>query len=306
MKECTLYIIGNGFDLAHKHATSYVNFYNYCKDIEDHYNDEFLYNLNEMFPELDYNERNWSNFEAQLSNFRVDSDINDGIKDDLKTLESYDEGFDDYELVSTFIESHLNKYNKTIAILHQKFREWISIVNINKSTPIYKFEDNSVFLNFNYTRTLEILYGINESQVYHIHGKVGDEELIIGHSWEYDVNAKQILQQRDSSESSKRIFNEFRDKFIAPLKKNCINIIESSFFFDEFEKLKIINIYVLGHSLSEVDMPYFEEIASRVDNLNWIISYYDDNDFSKVEVFKNRLKLSNNHCKAIKLDELRM
>lgn len=90
------------------------------------------------------------------------------------------------------------------------------------------------------------------------------------------------------------------------MKKNCINIIESSFFFDEFEKLKIINIYVLGHSLSEVDMPYFEEIASRVDNLNWIISYYDDNDFSKVEVFKNRLKLSNNHCKAIKLDELRM
>jgi hypothetical protein len=41
MKETTLYIIGNGFDLAHNQATSYVDFYSYCKDIEDYYDDLF-------------------------------------------------------------------------------------------------------------------------------------------------------------------------------------------------------------------------------------------------------------------------
>lgn len=333
MEETTLYIIGNGFDIVHNLPTRYYDFYKYCKSSEVCNHDYFLWDLNEIFPELDDNERIWSNFEAQLSNFRVDSDIKDGIKDNLKTLEYYDEGFDDYELVPTFIETHLKKYNDTLSILRQKFRDWVSTVNINKSKPIYRFDDNSIFLNFNYTRTLEILYGINKSKVYHIHGKVGDDELIVGHSWEYDVNAnpldgrfiktpdnqildtlegviieesdaKQILQQSDSPESSKRIFNEFRDKIISPLHKNCTDIIESSLFFNELNNLKIINIYVLGHSLSEVDMPYFEEIASRVDNLNWNISCYTDNDFLKKEAFKKRFKLSNNHCKSIKLDEL--
>ena len=332
MKERTLYIIGNGFDLAHKLPTSYIDFYKYLKY---HYDDLFLYDLNEIFSELDDNETNWCNFEAQLSNFSVSSDIKDGIKDDLKTLECYDEGFDEYELVPTFSEHHLKKYKNTITILHQKFREWISDVRINDRTSIYRIVDNSVFLNFNYTHTLEMIYGISESKVHHIHGKVGDDELIIGHSWDYDVTsnplegrfiktpddevldtlegviieeskAKHILQQSDSSEYNKRIFNEFRNEIISPLQKNCTDIIESSGFFNELENLKIKDIYVLGHSLSDVDMPYFEEIVSRVDNLNWIISYYYKNDIHKIETFKNRLSLSNDHCKAIKMDELLM
>ncbi|WP_074434160.1 bacteriophage abortive infection AbiH family protein [Bacteroides neonati] len=306
MGKTTLYIIGNGFDRAHNLPTSYICFYNYLKG---HHNNMFISNLNDIFPELDDNKENWHHFEAQLSNFIVDSDINDGIKDDLKTLEYYDEGFDDYELVPTFIDAHLKKYNDTIVILRQKFRDWITDVMIENSTPIYKFADNSIFLNFNYTLTLEILYGISESKVHHIHGKVGDKELIIGHSWDYNVTvdsiegrfietpdgevldtleeviiekseAKQIIQQYDSSESNKRIFNEFRHKIISPLQKNCSDIIESSNFFNKLENLKIKEIYVLGHSLSEVDMPYFHELNESVSSeCLWNIVYYaDDKD----------------------------
>ena len=41
-------------------------------------------------------------------------------------------------------------------------------------------ESKDVFLNFNYTETLEIVYQVKAEKVCHIHGKRG-EELIFGH-----------------------------------------------------------------------------------------------------------------------------
>ena len=38
--------------------------------------------------------------------------------------------------------------------------------------------------------------------------------------------------------------------------------------------IKFENIFVLGSSLSTIDMPYFDFIRKKNPNANWIISYY--------------------------------
>lgn len=83
-----------------------------------------------------------------------------------------------------------------------------------------------------------------------------------------ESKVKQILQQNDSLESDERTFNEFRDKIISPLQKNCTDNIESSILFNNLENLKIKEVYILG-----VDMSYFEEIRDIVNSAKWNISY---------------------------------
>ena len=54
-------------------------------------------------------------------------------------------------------------------------------------------------------------------------------------------------------------------------------IKENILFFDSLSKIS--TIYVLGHSLSEIDIDYFEKIKSIVlSNAYWHISYYNEND----------------------------
>jgi hypothetical protein len=58
-------------------------------------------------------------------------------------------------------------------------------------------------------------------------------------------------------------------------------IAEKSTFFGSLAAVS--KIVVLGHSLSEVDVAYFEEIARSLDlsKVTWVITYYGDQDREK-------------------------
>lgn len=68
--------------------------------------------------------------------------------------------------------------------LSDYFTDWINTINLSKVQQIVALENliesKDVFLNFNYTETLEIVYQVKAEKVCHIHGKRG-EELIFGH-----------------------------------------------------------------------------------------------------------------------------
>ena len=64
-------------------------------------------------------------------------------------------------------------------------------------------------------------------------------------------------------------------------------ISESSQYFDQLTNMK--EVYVLGHSLSSVDLPYFHEILKRIDKatVKWKISFYNKKELiHHSEVFK--------------------
>lgn len=99
----------------------------------------------------------------------------------------------------------------------------IDYSNIEKLRKKPSFK-NSLFLNFNYTRTIEQVYGIKASDICHIHGEV-------------------------SSRTEGIYFGNGDDE-------------EFEGFFDRLSKVN--KIYSYGFSFSEVDMPYIEEIAKIV------------------------------------------
>ena len=62
-----------------------------------------------------------------------------------------------------------------------------------------------------------------------------------------------------------------------------------------FESLKNVEqVIILGHSLSEVDMPYFDRVMNAVDRdkVKWEISYHTNKDLERIKYFCNRYNIS--------------
>lgn len=69
--------------------------------------------------------------------------------------------------------------------------------------------------------------------------------------------------------------NKILDGYFSTTFKPTAQIIEQNQTF--FSSLKAIRqIYVMGHSLAQVDAPYFDEIIKNIDSpsVRWTISYH--------------------------------
>lgn len=72
--------------------------------------------------------------------------------------------------------------------------------------------------------------------------------------------------------------------------KKCDDIIKKhSDFFDGLCDIK--EVFVIGHSLAEVDYPYFEEIAKNCD-AKWFIGYHSYDDIVRLAAIVEHLGLS--------------
>lgn len=90
----------------------------------------------------------------------------------------------------------------------------------------------------------------------------------------------------DYSQLCPPINNLIKTLFVKWIESLEINV-------EKIKKNKIININVIGHSFSKVDMPYFEEIYKRVDKkAKWTIFYYAQDE--KVLFKKKILKVGVN------------
>ena len=91
-----IYILGNGFDLAHNLKTSYRDFRDYLEDTDL----EYLIQLEEMYgyyPESKISmvqDNLWKEFEYQLGEIDAESKVDDG-KDFYLGLEIEDSGVED-------------------------------------------------------------------------------------------------------------------------------------------------------------------------------------------------------------------
>lgn len=147
------------------------------------------------------------------------------------------------------------------------------------------------FLNFNYTMTLEKVYGIDSSLICHIHGKVGDDydDIFFGHG--------------DRSEVPETINSIGADLYLGDLKRELRKDTDKALnrHRDFFAKIatNIETIHSYGFSFSDVDMPYIEEIAHRVDKNKtvWNLNKHDSSE-------KPDRRVKNWKSKRQKLEEL--
>ena len=295
----TLYIIGNGFDIHHKIKSKYKHFKKYVKK-----KDITLFNLINEYLSIEYD---WADFEKSLSTIDTDSLIDNASN----VLVSYtdddwsDASHHDYQYEIEQVVQQLSN------ILEKHFIDWllnISIPNRKKANQqLLKLDTNATYLNFNYTNTLQKIYKIKKSKILHIHGSLKNQnDIVLGHNWK-PTNNKYLDTPYDQGDIDVRIMegNEIIEQYFNSTFKPTKQIIKQNKKF--FSKLKKIDrIYILGHSVSEVDFKYFQAIMKKIDRKNvcWIISYFTQEDKTRYKQQFENLEIDNRNIKYIKLTKL--
>lgn len=299
-----LFIIGNGFDIAHGLKTRYTDFAEYLK-----INDINIYNkICAIYENLSVEDRLWKNFEKTME--FIDEDLIRMETDfDLEYEDKYDDGLK--SMIETQIQNNLIEIAES---LFYYFRSWASSIQtkgIKKLTSKIKGfdedEDNEdLFLTFNYNFLLEESYNVDNSQICHIHNSI-DDELILGHGnklkleeleneldlldkkW-YDEDGKEDYETIEELEE--RLSYEENLKYYEITYKDTESILAShKEFFKGLTKVK--NIYVIGHSLGDVDLPYFSEILKNIPSkTKWFIHYYSDEEKETFQKVTEKLNIT--------------
>ena len=175
----------------------------------------------------------------------------------------------------------LKKQYDFIKQLPEVLRNWAEQIDIDKK-PKYNFTDEDIFFSFNYTDTLEILYGIED--VLHIHGDVGKNDiLIIGHGDTRDIErAKEIIHNSrgEYNEYTTSTFDTVKTYLESTLKDTDAIIESHKKWFDGL--IGIDEVYIIGHSLGNVDLPYFKKINECIgEKAEWILCYHSKRDETK-------------------------
>lgn len=279
-----LFIIGNGFDLAHRLPTRYWDFRTFLKEHHDIFLKDFeekYYLWGEGLKEL-----LWNDFEFNLANLEEDALFEQMYQSTDLGLESGNVGIEDT------LNYYFRNEFKYIENLTMYLKDWIKEVNheldgLNKRTSYIQENNQDIFINFNYTTTLENVYNIPRPNVLHIHGVVdSDVDLVLGHSNSDRITyflEKRRHYQSQFDEQSAPIYNALAE-YCSKTYKDVDEYIDQLFLlnFDSIEK-----VIIIGHSLSNVDMPYFKEIKERVNNnTEWQIYYHNEN---QIEQFREKL-----------------
>lgn len=272
-----LYIIGNGFDIAHGIKCKYSDFGNYLDENYPDYYGRIMHG---------YSGSNalWKDFENELPSCATyieewGIEMGNAMRNEIDYDPMHDMGIGFWIDEQYHFLSNLPKY----------LRLWVESIDISVK-PIFRIEKDALFLNFNYTGTLEKVYGISGDNVKHIHGFVENkkEKLVIGH-----CNKEAIEYAKQKKEYSQAQFIDHEISTYDRVAKYCDvtlkpteSIIECNKSF--FDYLTDINdIVIIGHSLNSVDMPYFQKVYDSVSNTaKWTVYYYNSKD---KELFKNVL-----------------
>ncbi|HAS8314694.1 TPA: hypothetical protein I7702_06955 [Vibrio vulnificus] len=280
-----LYVIGNGFDIHHGLPTKYSSFKEYLKSHNrvsyDNFVNKFLYETEDDF---------WNSFEENLSNLYSEKVI-EGLIDHLPRFRS--------EFKGTFgIE--VNNFVKTITYdLKASFIEFIkdAVAKGEQEKKLNIIVQDSRFISFNYTPTLERLYSVKEKDILYIHGNVykKSEDIVLGHgvdpseiefgNYIPDMNDSGVFVEDGwlSCESDLTMMayndgaNTLRDYYVYSFKNTEKILNENEEFFNSLHDIE--EVYVLGHSLSGVDSPYFIRLVKGLpSSVKWYVSYYLEKD----------------------------
>lgn len=293
-----LYVIGNGFDKAHKLKTDYWYFRLYLK----RYAEDFLRELERLygFSPMDLDDYHvstkksalkkhgekllydwlWKSFEESLGTL-ADGEIDSICDSAINSMSDIEFGG-----IGDTLNEYFDKQFKFILELQNYLFRWAKQIRLNKAAVLKKSlqnNDTDLFLTFNYTPVLERVYGIKPSQICHIHGGIPpycSTPPIIGHGNLNAIDQRRKWQKEcadlfdEGGESKNRAFVEFYKK---TLKDTDREIFLNIGFFNRLDDVG--EVHVIGHSLGAVDMPYFKKIIEQTDDkTRWFVYYHDEND----------------------------
>lgn len=294
--EKNLVIIGNGFDLAHNLKTKWSDF----KDYLCQFNIELLDILEGCITTEIKNDL-WSDFEKNLGK--------------INRKEIYAEELFGFDMIKNDEDERRNhqmadriRYIEDLIIDGTKrtLNNWIlSIdVNVHPFKNIQRILKNAQVISFNYTSTLETSYDISPNNIVYLHGKAVElsydtshdyfeskpvPKIVVGHGEKIepidigtfaDDMSDEIVLDEVQSEGHRDVLLELKKDTVKYISR--LNHILSS--MDDYD-----NIYIIGHSLSDIDAPYFHNIASRIAaHTKIFVTYFKDGETKSEK--KDRVK----------------
>lgn len=291
-----LYVIGNGFDVYHGLDTRYTSFGLYLKK---NYRETYELLLNYYgFADLDpdcpttMSDPLWSEFEASMSLLDKES-VLEANMDAMPNYSSDD--FKDRDRYTLLIEMK-RILGLLTTELYKAFKEFILAVQFPDHSRSVNIDRDAVYLTFNYTDTLSKFYDVPDENILFIHGKANThiDKLTLGHGVDPE-NFKEKPAEPPSGLSDEDLerwmdYQSDQYDYSFELGKNAINQYFSATFKgtdqiiknneDFFARLgNIDEVYVLGHSLADVDLPYFQKLAQSVKpDAQWVATFYDPDD----------------------------
>ena len=287
------FIIGNGFDLHHNLPTSFSRFKNYVKEKSQ----KDFEQITSFFSDTcqigaDFF---WSNIEDSLvnvTNFDMEdafADVENSVETDIDKT-SY---WHDYQYISSCSFPLLDR-------LRVFFDEWVDgldsgITNTKPDDRIH-FTENDLFLNFNYTSTLQRLYGVSTKQILYLHGKIGDRK-VFGH----DLQPHLLGFRGDDFriEEAIGILNCKQTQFF---KNSEANIEKNKSFFDCIPQFH--EVVFMGWSLGHQDEAYMRKILSLIsDSMKITVVYLGSTTKKRFESFLENYGCKN-RCVYIEWNEI--
>lgn len=289
---CTLYVIGNGFDLMHGVPSGYYNF----RDFLGKYSE-----LRKQLETWNLKEDLWADFEDSLAHMDDDAML-EIVPDMMEIMGVLNEDDDEFSAADFFAAAEWSVYPLQVIQkeLPKCFRQWINDLQpVGSKKPLASLIcTDGRYINFNYTEFVETIYGVKKENIIYIHGdrRNKKQELILGHAPGAEDNhvyhrknqKPRIYNQTsyDMYETASRYVGDYYD---ATSKKSDENIKK---YRDYFEGLKDIkNIVVIGHSMSYIDYPYFREIIRRTSTGKWYIGWHSSSDLKRVNKFVNAIEI---------------
>jgi len=274
MEETQIIIVGNGFDVNHGIPSSYAHFKTWLSN-----NDKELFDFLERY--IDVAGDWWNDFERSLSEIDVPKLIRETPLIEKSPV--------DPRIPPSFSHPASWRLDSVRRAISQKFTEWVKTMDSVEIKKKIELPEACLYISFNYTDTLERIYGIEESRIVYIHGKASrGDELIYGHGknqfvLEYDVMKKYNLHRSDDFFTAGTYGNSESEltSHISYWQKP----IQIGLYYDVLRPavLGTNKVCVYGLSFSEVDYPYLQWIAERNQNLRWRVSWHTEKDKERIE-----------------------
>lgn len=286
-----LFIIGNGFDLGHDLPTRYWDFrcflekyhYDFLVEFERGYGlrqFEEPHNNIEQWKKDDRYGREmilWSQLEKNLPEIEEEAIISSCTDLDLG-LESGDHYIEDM-LRAYFMEQY--GYIKKLPEYLKQWVESIRITGIPKRTTLINKRNDDIYVTFNYTQVLERTYHIPKGNILHIHGslRLYDEDPIIGH-----VDKECIERICERKEQADRMYDK-KLMAICPMiegyYRKTLKTLRLSALENFIQGKTLTEVVVIGHSLSDIDLPYFSDIDKITEReIEWKVYCYNKEELA--------------------------
>lgn len=283
----TLYIVGNGFDIAHGINTPYADFRKFLEvNAPDFLADfESMYDIIPLDPDdwryTEERQKNWDKWVQKIlwRNFEDSIGLPD-VDSMYSEAEAQVDGMPERGVKDTLDYFWKERY-KFSENLQTYVLQWIQSIDISGVTCKKKCLENDnedFFLSFNYTETLEKIYGVRK--VLHIHGGIPtctSELPIMGHGNQFLIEdnlrkAKQYLAEGIEWSAS---IHEAIAQYAQSIYKDTDKIIQDhDEFFSSLDSID--QIICIGISFGDVDIPYLERIEKSIrKDVKWLVYYYD-------------------------------